>query len=106
MLVAPDAMREPLLELIDRKSNRQPGFTKACRGILMDAKHPLSARDMCERIQQREPQIMQRHKDPMASVTTVLNRLVAYGEAQAVALENGRRAWKWASDSPDDLAAS
>ncbi len=95
---------DELLELIDRKSNRQPGFTKACRGILMNAKHPLSAREVCERIQQREPQIMQRHKDPMASVTTVLNRLVAYGEAQAVALENGRRAWKWAADLPDDLA--
>jgi hypothetical protein len=40
------------------------------------------------------------HKDPLASVTTVLNRLVEYGEAQSVVRENGRRAWLWVSD-PD-----
>ncbi len=41
---------------------------------------------------------MQRHKDPLASVTTVLNRLAEYGEAQSVVRENGRRAWVWASE--------
>jgi hypothetical protein len=30
----------------------------------------------------------------------VLNRLVAYGEATPVILENGRRAWKWVAE-PD-----
>jgi hypothetical protein len=43
----------------------------------------------------------------MASVTTVLNRLVAYGEANAVALENGRRAWRWVADAaPDSVSES
>jgi hypothetical protein len=32
-------------------------------------------------------------------VTTVLNRLVAYGEAKAVSLDNGRRAWEWVAES-------
>jgi hypothetical protein len=49
------------------------------------------------------PLLMARHKDPMASVTTVLNRLVAYGEAKAVVLENGRRAWQWVADSAPEL---
>jgi hypothetical protein len=31
-------------------------------------------------------------------VTTVLNRLVEYGEALSVVRENGRRAWQWVSD--------
>ncbi|MGA8441226.1 MAG: hypothetical protein WB762_18560 [Candidatus Sulfotelmatobacter sp.] len=89
-------LNDELLELVDRKSNgRQPGFTKACRMILMDANRALSARDVCDRIQERMPPMLERHKDPMASVTTVLNRLVAYGEARAVALDNGRRAWRW-----------
>jgi hypothetical protein len=89
-------LNEELLELVDRKSNgRQPGFTKACRMILMDANRALSARDVCDRIQERMPPMLERHKDPMASVTTVLNRLVAYGEARPVALDNGRRAWRW-----------
>jgi hypothetical protein len=93
-------LNDELLELVDRKSNgRQPGFTKACRMVLMDASRALSARDVCDRIQEKSPAMLARHKDPMASVTTVLNRLVAYGEARAVALDNGRRAWQWVADS-------
>jgi hypothetical protein len=93
-------LSDELLELVDRKtSGRQPGFTKACRMVLMDANRALSARDVCDRIQQKAPPVLARHKDPMASVTTVLNRLVAYGEAKAVSLENGRRAWQWVADA-------
>ena len=93
-------LSDELLELVDRKtSGRQPGFTKACRLVLMDANRALSARDVCDRIQQKAPPVLARHKDPMASVTTVLNRLVAYGEAKAVSLENGRRAWQWVADA-------
>ncbi|MFZ1140423.1 MAG: hypothetical protein WAN76_14670 [Candidatus Sulfotelmatobacter sp.] len=91
-------LNEELMELVDRKSSgRQPGFTKACRMILMEAGHPMNARDICDYFQQKMPALLARHKDPMASVTTVLNRLVEYGEAQAV-LSNGRRAWLWIAD--------
>jgi hypothetical protein len=93
-------LSEELLELVDRKSNgRQPGFTKACRMILMEAGRALSARDICDYLQQKVPEMLARHKDPIASVTTVLNRLVEYGEAQAVALNNGRRAWRWVAEA-------
>src|SRR6476660_909242 len=93
-------LSEELLELVDRKSKgRQPGFTKACRMILMEANRPLSARDVCEQIQDKIPPMLARHKDPMASVTTVLNRLVDYGEAEAV-VSNGRRAWRGVADVP------
>ncbi len=99
-LFGESVLNDDLLELIDRKtSGRQPGFTKACRMVLMDANRALSARDVCDRIQQKSPPMLARHKDPMASVTTVLNRLVAYGEAQAVSLDNGRRAWQWIADT-------
>ena len=104
-LFGDSVLNDELLELVDRKNNgRQPGFTKACRMILMESNRALSARDMCEQIQQKLPPMLARHKDPMASVTTVLNRLVAYGEARAVALENGRRAWQWVADSDSQLA--
>ena len=94
-----DVLSEDLLELVDRKSGgRQPGFTKACRMVLMEAGHPLGAREVCENIQRRLPPLLLRHKDPLASVTTVLNRLVEYGEAKAVVRENGRRAWEWVSE--------
>ncbi|HTC55643.1 MAG TPA: hypothetical protein VK706_04450 [Candidatus Sulfotelmatobacter sp.] len=99
-LFGDSVLSDELLELVDRKSSgRQPGFTKACRMILMDTKYALSAREVCDRIQEKAPPMLARHKDPMASVTTVLNRLVAYGEAKAVSLDNGRRAWQWVSDS-------
>jgi hypothetical protein len=91
-------LSEELMELVDRKSSgRQPGFTKACRMILMESGHAMNARDICEYFQQKMPALLARHKDPMASVTTVLNRLVDYGEAQAV-LSNGRRAWVWIAE--------
>jgi len=64
----------------------------------MEADRPLAVREVCERIQQRLPSVLLRHKDPLASVTTVLNRLVEYGEAENVVRENGRRAWQWVSD--------
>jgi hypothetical protein len=101
-------LSDELLELVDRKSSgRQPGFTKACRMILMDAHRALSAREVCDRLQEKTPPMLARHQDPMASVTTVLNRLVAYGEATAVTLENGRRAWRWVADAetePEPMA--
>src|SRR5438128_8005252 len=98
-LFGDNVLSEELLELVDRKSSgRQPGFTKACRMVLLEANRPLGARDVCEQIQQRIPPVLLRHKDPLASVTTVLNRLVEYGEARTVIKANGRRAWQWIAD--------
>jgi len=99
-------LNEELLEMVDRKSNgRQPGFTKACRMMLMEAGRPMSARDICDYFENKMPAMLARHKDPMASVTTVLNRLVDYGEAQAV-MANGRRAWRWVADAAGSEAGS
>ena len=99
-LFGDEVLTEELLELVDRKTGgRQPGFTKACRMVLMEADKPLGAREVCEQIQQRIPPVMLRHKDPLASVTTVLNRLVEYGEARSMVRDNGRRgAWQWVAD--------
>ena len=98
-LFGDEILGEDLLELVDRKTaGRQPGFTKACRMVLMEAGGSLSVREVCERIQDRMPAVLLRHKDPLASVTTVLNRLVEYGEAQSIVRENWRRAWLWISE--------
>ena len=102
-LFGDDVLSDEVLDLVDRKSNeRQPGLTKACRMVLMNANCALSAGDVCDRIQEKVPPMLARHKDSMASVTTVLNRLVAYGEAKAVVLNNGRRAWQWVADSESE----
>ena len=48
---------------------------------------------------ERAGDILVRHKDPMASVTTVLNRLVEYGEARSLTNDRGRRVWEWVSET-------
>ena len=99
-LFGDSVLNEELMELVDRKSNgRQPGFTKACRMILMETGRAMNSRDICEYFQEKMPALLERHKDPTASVTTVLNRLVEYGEAEPV-MANGRRAWRWVADVP------
>jgi hypothetical protein len=95
---------DDLLELIDRKTNgRQPGFTKACRTVLMEARRPLGARDVCQELDKRLPAILSRHKDPLASVTTVLNRLVDYGEARSLSNDRGRRVWEWVVETDREM---
>jgi hypothetical protein len=91
-----DWLGEELWALVGRKDRaRQRGLTKSCRTVLMEANRPLGAQEVCEQLQGRIPLVLLHHKDPAASVTTVLNRLVAYGEALKVHDENGRRAWQW-----------
>jgi hypothetical protein len=108
-LFGEQVLSDDLLELIDRKPNgRQPGFTKACRRVLMEVRRPLGARDVCIELERYAPAILARHKDPLASVTTVLNRLVDYGEARSLSNDRGRRVWEWISDgetTPDAMAS-
>jgi len=97
-LFGPGILSEELPEFFaSQPTGGQPGFTRACRMVLMEAGVPLAAREVCDQIQQRTP-VLRHHKDPLASVTTVLNRLVDYGEARSLVRENGRRAWQWVSD--------
>jgi chorismate mutase len=99
-LFGDEVLGEDLLELIDRKPNgRQPGFTKACRRVLMDIRRPIGAREVCAELERQAPAILSRHKDPLASVTTVLNRLVEYGEARSLSNDRGRRVWEWISET-------
>lgn len=98
-LFGDEVLGDDLLELIDRKpSGRQPGFTKACRRVLMEVKRPMGAREVCVELERSAPAIMERHKDPLASVTTVLNRLVEYGEVRSLSNDRGRRVWEWISE--------
>jgi predicted Zn-ribbon and HTH transcriptional regulator len=90
---------EKLSELLgEKKSQRRPGLSKECRFALMNSDQPLSAREVCARVQERLPSLA-KHKDALASVTTILNRLVSYGEAYDVMQPGGTRRWGWATDS-------
>ena len=98
-------LTDEMLELLDRKPpTRHPGFTRACRLVLMEASGPLETRQVCERLQRRFPELLGRHKDPVASVTTVLTRLVDYGEARSATTLKGRKTWEWSVERPEALA--
>jgi hypothetical protein len=82
--------------------NRKTGLTRACRMILMESLRPISTRDIYDHFQERMPTLLTGHKDPLASLITVLNRLVRYGEAKAVLSAEGKRQWIWAiEDGPE-----
>jgi chorismate mutase len=100
-LFGDELLDDELLNLVDRKaSGRQPGFTRACRMVLIESKAPLTAREVVAEMQEKFAGVLVNHKDPLASVTTVLNRLVAYGEAHSTANGSGKRVWEWVADVP------
>jgi hypothetical protein len=86
---------DELLDLNGKKApGHQTGLTKGCRLVLMQSHEPLRPRDVSERLMQHGVSL-EKHKDPLASVTTILNRLVHYGEARLVDRPDGRRAFAW-----------
>jgi hypothetical protein len=97
-----DELGHDLRELVNGKALvRRPGITQACRKVLMDAGCPLTARNVCEQIQQQTMPTPPCSENLAAEVTTVLSRLVQYGEARAVPRDNGPRAWVWVSGVED-----
>ena len=95
-LFGDDWLSQELWELVGRRKGRphQTGLTESCHTVLIEANRPLGAHEVCEQVRRRIPLVFANHKSSAASVTTVLNRLVEYGEALAVRDESGRRAWQ------------
>jgi hypothetical protein len=91
-------LNERLLELLDRGTARRSGFTQACRAVLMESPTQLSARQVCELLMKKFPAMLERHKKPFASVTTVLSRLVEYDEVNTCLNDDGGRVWQWISE--------
>lgn len=97
-------LNDELLDFLDRSSTvRHSGFTRACRAVLMKSEVPLSARQVRDQMQKGLPGLIERHKDPLASVTTVLSRLVQYSEARCTVLGPGRRVWEWVAETDVDF---
>ena len=94
-----EVVGERVLQVVEqRSSTRSRGFTRTCRVVLMESTRPMVCQEVCEEIQRRNPTLLAHHKDPLASVNTVLNRLATYGEARVVMNERGKRAWEWATE--------
>jgi hypothetical protein len=71
----------------------------------MESGLPITTQRILEEIQGRQPKLLAHHKSPVASVTTILNRLVHYGEARVTTTLSGKKAWQWAT-VPNENATS
>jgi len=102
-----NALQSAVLELMDHRStNRQSGFTRACRYLLTESSAPMTSADLCAGLRRKFPELAARHKDLTASVTTVMNRLVHYGEASISDAVRGRRAWNWVAETPEQVGSA
>ncbi|MBV9574800.1 MAG: hypothetical protein JOY93_12175 [Acidobacteriales bacterium] len=94
-----------LVKVNNRPRYRETGFTDACRNTLIRARRPLSRHEVCQTIQKTDPALIAHHKNPLASVTSVLDRLARYGEVKTVARDHGPRSYQWAVESMEDAGA-
>lgn len=102
-----DVLTPEVLGLLGRGATRkQPGFTRGCRVILMESAIPLEARQGLRELQRRFPELVERHKDPLASVTTVFNRLVGYAEVRSFHNGKGRRVWEWIAEPSERMCST
>jgi hypothetical protein len=69
----------------------------------MESVLPLTPQNICDEVRRRRPDLLAHHKSPVASVTTVMNRLVRYGEARVFRTASGRRAWQWAAGNEVEI---
>jgi hypothetical protein len=74
-------------------AERRCGITNACRVVLNRADTSLSTREVCAILQGEFPGLFRQPGNHYASVATILNRLVKYGEAETF-LRNGSRFWQ------------
>ncbi len=89
--VLPEDVR--ILTKLPAQGTRGAGLTEACRAALSTSSRPLTAREVVDTIRTKDAKVIQHHKDPVASVTSILHRLGSYGEATAEVSQSGRRMW-------------
>jgi hypothetical protein len=90
-----DVLPEDVRALIKLPTQRTrgTGLTEACRAALGTSSRPLTAREVVDTIRAKDARVIQNHKDPVASVTSILHRLGSYGEATTKVSHSGRRMW-------------
>ena len=82
---------------------RRLGLARACRSVLQNAVKPCSVSEICNRLNAMNGNLLIHHRNPMASVMSILRSLASQGEVIRSA-ENGRSVWQLASatDRPAD----
>jgi hypothetical protein len=89
-----EALSLDFVQCVDPAQNRRrAGITAMCRSILRESHSPLSSAEIYQKIRETNAELLALHKNPTASVDTVLRRLLKQGQAQVVSDKN-QLAWK------------
>lgn len=80
---------------------KKRGLTAACRSVLASAEVPCSVGRVCQLITAADPSLLLWHRNPLASVMTVLRNLAKKGEVVRTSA-HGRSAWEWAQTGSKD----
>lgn len=93
------------------RRHRENGMTQICRSVLASATEPLTAHELIEGIRATDVTLIQRQKNPIASLYSILGRLASYGEVRCTVSGSGKREWVWSKAdgngrSPRDESAS
>lgn len=90
-------------ELLDKVRpmvrTKKHGLTAACRSVLASTGVPCSVGAVCQLINAADPSLLLRHRNPLASVMTILRNLAKKGEVIRRSA-NGRSIWEWAQQQP------
>jgi hypothetical protein len=87
---------QQLLQTIRPKhGGRVRGLTATCQAVLTKASYPCSVSAVCNLVSAVNPLLLIHHRNPRASVMTVLRNFAKRGQAVR-GTENGRSAWRWA----------
>jgi hypothetical protein len=96
LILGEEYFSEELLRLIRPKRTNIRGLSTVCRSLLLNAPYGYSVREVCNRINETEPLLLTHHRNPMASVMSVLRQLARRGEIIR-RTENGKSVWQQAS---------
>jgi hypothetical protein len=95
LILGEEYFSDELLRLIRPKRTNIRGLSKVCRSLLVKAPYAYSVREICDRINATDPLLLTHHKNPMASVMSVLRQLARRGEIIR-RTENGKSVWQQA----------
>jgi hypothetical protein len=78
-----------------------PGLSRICCVVLAQSSRGLTVAELLVAMQQKHPALLADNKNPKASLTTVLNRLLSCGAVQGMSDERGAKVWLYTSSSEE-----
>jgi hypothetical protein len=88
--------RQLLQSIRPKHDGRVRGLTATCQAVLIKASRPCSVSAVCNLVRAVNPLLLVHHRNPRASVMTVLRNFAGRGQVVRGS-ENGRSVWRWAS---------